>query len=114
MDTSTGLVLCAATISLRKGAREKNHNFLLRRGKRVSGGKKKTDMPYALEGANGRRATLSQSGGPAGRPIVPLTHVVAANAASGWRAGLSSGRGTKVRFQREGRAVAKGYSQAKG
>jgi hypothetical protein len=48
MDMSIALAHSVATIKLRKGAREKNHNVLRKRGESVSGSRREMDMPHAL------------------------------------------------------------------
>jgi hypothetical protein len=50
MDMIIAQAHSAATIRLRKRAREKNHNVLLRRGESVSGSRREMDMPHALAG----------------------------------------------------------------
>jgi hypothetical protein len=50
MDLSIALAHSAVTIRLRKRAREKNHDVLLRRGESVSGSRREMDMPHALAG----------------------------------------------------------------
>jgi hypothetical protein len=85
---------------LRKSAKEENNNVFLKRGKGVSG------CLRARAGASWATVTFYLR-------VFSPTHVVAAKATGGWKTGISSGKGTKVRFQKKGRGVFKGWFQGR-